>query len=128
MKTQVWIAYAPHIFREALTSSLSHIDEVEIVENHSDNVDIAIFRLAETGQLQDFFRHKSLPNAKMIVFSPRGDHAFIRLPGQSSWNDVRPFGMDQLVAEIQIGRENCVCGEDQVVINQDTSSLKYVHK
>jgi hypothetical protein len=106
--TCVWIAYDPRVFREALIHLLSKLDCIEIVENASEKVDVGIFRLAETGQLQDFFLHKSLPQAKMIVFSPRGDQAFIRLPEETRWRRVRPFGMSQLVSEIRAGREKCI--------------------
>jgi len=100
----VWIAYEPLVFREALTHLLGSLDSIEVVEKYSDKVDIGIFRLAETGQLQDFFLHKSLPQAKMIVFSPCGDQAYIRLPMETNWEKVCPFGMTQLVAEILAGR------------------------
>ncbi len=102
--TCVWIAYEPLVFREALIHLLSKLDSVEIVERASDKVDVGIFRLADTGQLQDFFLHKSLPQAKLIVFSPRGDQAFIRLPEGSIWRKVCPFRMAQLIAEIRAGR------------------------
>lgn len=101
----VWIAYEPLVFREALIHLLSKLECVEVVENASEKVDVGIFRLADTGQLQDFFLHKSLPQAKLVVFSPRGDQAFIRLPQETSWKMVRPFGMSQLVAEIRTGRD-----------------------
>jgi hypothetical protein len=104
----VWIAYDPRVFREALVHFLSKLDNVEVVENASEKVDVGIFRLADTGQLQDFFLHKSLPQAKMIVFSPRGDQAYIRLPGETIWKKVSPFGMSQLVGQIRAGRGKCI--------------------
>jgi len=113
----VWIAYEPLVFREALVHLLSKLDCVEVVENASDRVDVGIFRLSDTGQLQDFFLHKSLPQAKLIVFSPRGDQAFIRLPGESIWKMVRPFGMSQLVAEIRTGRNKIVLDKAKPVFN-----------
>ena len=106
--TCIWIAYDPQVFREALIHLFSKLDSVEVVENASEKVDVGIFRLAETGQLQDFFLHKSLPLAKMIVFSPRGDQAFIRLAGETCWKTVRPFGMSQLIGEIQAGQEKSI--------------------
>ena len=100
----VWIAYEPQVFREALVQLLSKLENIEVVENASDTVDVGIFRLSDTGKLQDFFLHKTLPQAKLIVFSPRGDQAYIRLPGETIWTKARPFGMSQLVGEIQAGR------------------------
>jgi len=113
----VWIAYEPLVFREALIHLLSKLDCVELVENASEKVDVGIFRLAITGQLQDFFLHKSLPQAKMIVFSPRGDQAFIRLPGETIWKMVRPFGMSQLVAEILAGRSKKILDSTKPVFS-----------
>jgi hypothetical protein len=104
----VWIAYDPQVFREALVHFLSKLESIEVVETASEKVDVGIFRLSDTGELQDFFLHKSLPQAKMIVFSPRGDQAFIRLPGENIWKKVRPFGMAELVNEIRTGRGKCV--------------------
>ncbi len=127
MKTRVWVAYDPYLFREALTSLLSQIDQVQIVENHSEDIDIAIFRLAETGQLQDFFLHKSLPKVKMVVFSPHGDRGFIRLPGETSWKDFSPFGMDQLVAEIMAGSQE-YADYGQIPSKPRTGNLHYIEK
>ncbi len=100
MTTRIWIAYEPLVFREALVKVLGQYDTVEIVENISNGVDVGIFRLAETGVVQDFFRHKTLPQAKMIVFSAHGDRAFIRQPGVTGWKESQPFGMPQLIAEV----------------------------
>jgi hypothetical protein len=116
--TCVWIAYEPQVFREALIHLLSRLESVSIVEKISDDVDVGIFRLADTGKLQDFFRHKTLPQAKLIVFSPRGDKAFIRLPGEASWKKVHPFGMSQLLAEIQAGRDKSLVDMTKSVSNQ----------
>jgi len=113
----VWIAYDPQVFREALIQLLSKLDCVEVVENASEKVDVGIFRLADTGELQDFFLHKSLPQAKLIVFSPRGDQAFIRLPGETRWKRVRPFGMSQLLGEIQAGRSRNLTDVTKQVFN-----------
>jgi hypothetical protein len=104
----VWIAYDPQVFREALVHFLRNLDSVEVVDNASEKIDVGIFRLSDTGELQDFFLHKSLPQAKLIVFSPRGDQAFIRLPGESNWRKIRPFGMAELVNEIRTGRGKSV--------------------
>ncbi len=100
MTTRVWIAYEPLVFREALVKVLGQFDTVEIVDNASNGVEVGIFRLAETGLLQDFFHHMPLPQAKLIVFSAHGDRAFVRQPGVTSWKEVQPFGMPQLVAEV----------------------------
>lgn len=100
MTTRVWIAYEPLVFRDALVKVLGQLETVEVVENASDAVDVGVFRLAETGMLQDFFRHMPLPQAKLIVFSAHGERAFIRQPGAAAWKEVEPFGMPQLVAEV----------------------------
>ena len=100
MTTRVWIAYEPLVFREALIKVLGQLETVEVVENAANGVDVGIFRLAETGMLQDFFRHMPLPQAKLIVFSAHGSRAFIRQPGLTSWKEVQPFGMPQLMAEV----------------------------
>ena len=97
---RVWIAYEPLVFRETLIQLLRQVEWVTIVEDASQGVDLGIFRLAETGLLQDFFRHAALPEAKLIVMSPRGDRGFIRQAGEKTWREVRPFGTPQLLHEI----------------------------
>lgn len=99
---RVWIAYEPQVFREALTTVIGKIESVEIVDNASAGVDVGIFRLAATGELQDFYRRNVLPGAKLIVLSPRGDRAFIRMPGVKTWCEVSPFNIAQLLGEITI--------------------------
>lgn len=103
--TRVWVAYDPQVFREALIHSLAKLEGVEVVEDAGEGIDIGIFRLAATGQLQNYFLYNSLPTAKLIVFSPHGDKAYIRLPGTTHWDEVSPFGLNQLAAEIQAGRD-----------------------
>ncbi len=71
------------------------------MDDTSTGVDVGVFRLAVTGQLQDFFRSRPLPAAKLIVFSPRGDRAFIRQKGEKNWTEIKPFGMQQLITEIK---------------------------
>jgi hypothetical protein len=110
---RVWIAYEPLVFREALISLITQFDSVEIVEDASAGVDVGIFRLAATGQLQSYFRPRPLPNAKMIVFSPHGDRAYIRLPGENKWAEIQPFDMSQLLAEIRAGRDTRAAGQGQ---------------
>lgn len=100
---RVWIAYEPKVFREALIEVISKIESIEIVEEPSDTVDIGIFRLPGTGLLQDFFHSAPMPQAKLVVFSPRGDKAFIRYPHEKNWTSIEPFSIPQLISEIKYG-------------------------
>jgi hypothetical protein len=97
---RIWIAYEPQVFREALIKVISTIESFEIVEDTSSGVDVGVFRLSDTGELQDFFHRNALPGAKLIVLSPRGERAFIRLPWSKTWSEVKPFSMNQLLSEI----------------------------
>ncbi len=98
--TRVWIAYEPRVFREALVAAIQQQAGIEIVEDAKEGVDIGVFRLGITGELQDFFRHAPFPEAKLVVLSPKGDKAFIRYPGERSWTTIQPFSMPQLLLEI----------------------------
>jgi hypothetical protein len=53
--TRVWIAYEPRVLGEALKGIIGQMEGVDLVENAASGMDMAVFRLAETGQLQDFF-------------------------------------------------------------------------
>lgn len=43
-------------------------------------------------------RHES----KLVAFSPRGDLGLTRLPGESHWQEIRPFGFAQLMREVLV--------------------------
>ena len=101
---RIWIAYEPRVFREALVAVISQLEGVEIVEDLSAGVDVGIFRLASTGLLQNFFHRTPQLETKMVVFSARGDRAFIRYPCEKNWTTVQPFGMPELLAEITRSR------------------------
>ena len=40
------------------------------------------------------------PNAKIIAFSPTGELGYRRLPGKTNWEEIRPFGIAELLDEV----------------------------
>lgn len=98
---RVWIAYEPFLFTDVLINLMRDNPEIEITAGPDGPVDIAVFRMANTGHLNNFFQQNNLPDAKLIAFSPRGDGAFIRERDAPDWLHVRPFGLDELVRELR---------------------------
>ena len=97
---RVWIAYEPLVFHDALVAVISQLEGVEIVDDPSGGVDVGIFRLGGTSELQDFFRNAPFPDAKLVAFSPNGEKGFIRYPREKVWTGVQPFSIPQLLLEI----------------------------
>jgi hypothetical protein len=43
-----------------------------------------------------------LKGAKVIAFSPKGDYGLRRMPGINNWEELRPFGLRELMDELVI--------------------------
>ena len=97
---RVWVAYEPRLFYETLTVLLRMTGPVEVLDQPEGRVDVGVFRLAETGLLQDYFHGNPLPGSKLIACSPRGDTAYIRPAGTSEFYKVQPFSMQDLLHEV----------------------------
>jgi hypothetical protein len=41
-----------------------------------------------------------VPQAKLLAVSPSGEVGMRRMPGESQWEEFRPFGLKQLIKEV----------------------------
>ena len=112
-KRRVWIHYEPHLYDELFTSIIQSLGNVDIVDDNSQGtspkreedlnwnlIDVVVLSLDEECHPDIVTLPMPLPNAKVVAFSPKGDYGLKRLPGESRWIEVRPFGLNQLIDEV----------------------------
>jgi hypothetical protein len=91
-----------------LIEQLGLIDIVEIKDSKSipdssqenGDVDVVILPLDHEGDPKLSLLPDRMPEAKLVAFSPDGSRGLRRLPGESDWVELRPFGLSQLIVEI----------------------------
>ncbi len=106
---RVWINYKPRIYTELLThlfQSMGLIEAVEIdptlraARGREEEIDVVLLSLDYLGQPDLEIPGEGLKKAKVIAFSPKGDYGLRRLPGKTNWEEIRPFGLKQLMDEL----------------------------
>lgn len=115
--SRVIIFYKPRLYTDLFTRLFQCLDTVEVVDincpdvpadlwqvDGGNGIDVIVCSLDEEGGPDLEYLPARLPDAKLVAFSPVGDSGFRRLPGSSEWEEVRPFGLRQLVKEVLGGR------------------------
>ena len=110
---RVWIEYHPRLYLELFTRVLKALEPVEVVGYshpsssqrlsevlNPNQIDVILIPLDEQAHPELASLPVLLPETKLIAFSPRGDRGLRRLPGRTDWEEVRPFGLVQLVREV----------------------------
>ncbi len=106
---RILIDYKPRIYTDLFKNIFHSVGRVEIVEaltqgcNSSDNgdgPDVIILSLDVHGQPESSLPLEQLQNARVIAFSPKGDYGLRRLPGESTWEEIRPFSLECLIHEV----------------------------
>jgi len=116
--SRVWILYEPQIYRDLFSRLLLCAGRVAVValgdtgvsrsedgDGEQEPVDVIIFSLDKQGEPELAGLPQPPPEAKLLAFSPKGDYCLRRLPGEKMWEEVRPFGLNQLLREVQFGRQ-----------------------
>jgi hypothetical protein len=111
--SRVWIQYHPRLYLELFTRVLKSLEPVEVVgyshpasnfrlaeSINLNQIDVILIPLNEQGYPELEALPVILPDTKLVAFSPRGDRGLRRLPGSTDWEEVRPFGLVQLVREV----------------------------
>jgi hypothetical protein len=111
--SRVWIQYHPRLYLELFTRVLKSLEPVEVVgSSHPstsfqlsdgidpNQIDVILIPLNEQGYPELEALPVLLSATKLIAFSPKGDRGLRRLPGRTDWEEVRPFGLVQLVREV----------------------------
>ena len=112
---RVWINYKPRIYTDIfkyLFSTMGLIEVVEISSGGQDfrevsagkDIDVVLLSLDSLGQPDLEVPAERLKEAKVIAFSPKGDYGLRRMPGKTNWEELRPFGLRQLMDELVIAK------------------------
>jgi hypothetical protein len=110
---RVWIQYHPRLYLELFTRVLKSLEPVEVIGHahpsschwlpegiDTNQIDVILIPLDEQGHPELGSLPVPLPESKLIAFSPKGDRGLRRLPGRTDWEEIRPFGLVQLVREV----------------------------
>jgi hypothetical protein len=101
---RVWIVYEPLILAELFESLFSRIPSVTVVPHPFDEIDVIVLPLNDRGQPDTELLPHPLPAAKLVAVSPRAERGFVRLVGHDTWQELRPFHLADLLAEVEAGR------------------------
>ena len=121
---RVWINYRPRLYMELFKRAFEAIGQIEVVKLNDllassqqggfigwENIDIVITSLDQNGQPDMDLIPDPLPDVKIVAFSPRGDYGLRHIIGGLNWEEIRPFGWNQLVYEVTAGFENEISRE-----------------
>lgn len=112
-KRRVWIHYEPHLYEELFVSVIRSYGIVEIVddffvdpssgidgEGGPNKVDMIVLSLDDNCQPTWSALPVPLSNTRVVAFCPKGDYGLKYLPDECRWIEVRPFGLAQLIDEV----------------------------
>jgi hypothetical protein len=116
--SRVWILFEPRIYSDLFARLLKCTGMIEVLDWKSSSdlhsgaqnggpgpVDVIILSLDAQGEPELAGLPQPPVEAKLLAFSPKGDYGWRRLPGEKTWEEVRPFGLDQMMREVQFGRQ-----------------------
>ena len=111
--SRIWIRYKPRLYHDLLQRLFRSFREVEVLEIsqlcftpvesegfHEKPVDVILIPLDDQGQPDLGLLPFPISQAKLVAFSPEGDHGMRLMPGESSWEAFQPCGIDQLIQEV----------------------------
>lgn len=101
---RVWIVFSPHLLADVLDRLMRELPSVMVVPHLAGDVDVIVLPLDDRGQPEMDLLPRPVPAAKLVALSPAADRALIRVPGARAWDEVRPFRLQDLLAEVQAGR------------------------
>ena len=106
---KVLISYSPRLYGELFSTVLKSLCGIDIIEtspnstrlwvNRSD-ADIIITSLDELGKPTIDINPSELARSKVLAFAPDGRVGLRRMPGSKRWEEISPFGLDQLIREV----------------------------
>ena len=111
--SRVLILYEPRLYSDLINELIDQLGLLDIVEvtdsqdftgsngsQNSDNIDVVILPLDDSGEPKVSLLPDFMPEAKLVAFSPDGSRGLRRMPGELDWVELRPFGLSQLIVEI----------------------------
>lgn len=111
---KVMICYSPRLYAELFISVLKTLCGIEIIDADHDSfvegipkssrpdADIIILSLDDDGRPTMEKLPAYTPKSKVLAFSPTGKIGLRRLPNSNAWEEISPFGLDQLIREVVV--------------------------
>ena len=109
---RVWINYKPRIYTDIFKYIFSTMGLIEVVEipracqdtrePGKEDIDVVLLSLDGLGNPDPDVPEECLKEAKVIAFSTKGDFGLRRMPGKTNWEELRPFGLKQLMDELVV--------------------------
>jgi hypothetical protein len=108
---RVWILYEPAIYADLFQCLFERLGLVKVIRRANTNgesfespdlegVDVIVLPLSEAGEPRTEMLERPFPDAKILAFSPDGARGLRRLPGETRWEELRPFGLSDLMFEV----------------------------
>lgn len=108
---RVLINYKPRIYTDIFKHLFTTMGLIELVEipaagqnfremETGKDIDVVLLSLDSLDQPDPEMPAEQLKGAKVIAFSPKGDYGLRRMPGKTNWEELRPFGLRQLMDEL----------------------------
>jgi hypothetical protein len=112
LRPKVWVNYQPKIYSDILKQAFKSIGLIEVVEGSpadyrmkaaeedKNQIDVVLVSLDSIGLSEIEQMTGMVLQSKVIAFSPSGEFGLRRLPGNKNWEELRPFGLKQLIEEL----------------------------
>ena len=109
---RVWILFQPKLYRDVFARLFRLYPFIEVIDDSSTDyvaeigndgsqlADIIVLSLNSEGKPDMGLLPHAVPRAKLLALSPSGELGMRRMPGESHWEEFRPFGLKQLIKEV----------------------------
>ena len=101
----VHIVSEPRMYADLYAALFAGWDRVEVVDEPGSQVDVFVIVASEADWPPLNLLPPGARQAKTVVFAPKRESGWVRLPGQGDWERIQPFGLRDLLVEVQAGRE-----------------------
>ena len=108
-RLRVWISYRPKLYAEIFREVIRHSAQADVVvgipsesqalatKGIQEFEDVLILSMDGLDLPELNLSPEKLKTVKVIAFSPNGEYGLIRMPGKSSWVEIRPFNVERLI-------------------------------
>ena len=111
--TRIYLQYEPRLYSDLIQQLFQSIGQevivgisrgedypVHLITTEQDCGEIVLLSLEDAEEPPGDQLVNLMPHAKVIAFSPHGKTGYKRLPGETSWEELRPFGLAELMNEV----------------------------
>jgi phage terminase large subunit-like protein len=108
-RLRIWISYKPKMYAEIFKEVIQATGQAEVVvglpvesgaagaQQGQEYEDVLILSLDGLDLPELNLTPERSKAVKVIAFSPNGERGLMRMPGKSSWEEIRPFSVKLLI-------------------------------